>query len=195
MTLHRIYFGNRTAAAASQPQRLEFWKPVALVALGFFAADEPRAAPPDNRIFYGKSQSAAAAATQPFWIGRRAALPAPEDEPYRRIDQLALHRYRFNFQTVGQPWLTWPRATRALEIEGFESRRPVDLMPFRSSAGAAVVGQPWYFWHVARGDQSIEPDAVRVSYTATFFNRSEAVIVPPVIGFEWIIRARRRKGR
>jgi hypothetical protein len=40
-----------------------------------------------------------------------------------------------------------------------------------------------------------EQDQMRVDYSAAlFFNRSEGV-VPPVVGTEWIIRARRRRGR
>jgi hypothetical protein len=67
---------------------------------------------------------------------------------------------------------------------------------YRQYAPAApVVAQPWILWYTRQSvPEDDAPEPPRADYSAYFFNRSGPVI-PPVLGQEWIIRARRRRGR
>jgi hypothetical protein len=67
---------------------------------------------------------------------------------------------------------------------------------YRQYAPAApVVAQPWILWYTRQSvPEDDAPEPLRADYSAYFFNRSSPVI-PPVLGQEWIIRARRRRGR
>lgn len=100
-------------------------------------------------------------AGQPFFLWQPS--PTIEEPPpiTWRADHTQLHRYRFNFQTVGQPWLTWPayETPPELFLPELIAPRQGDLYPFRQISVTTNPGQPWYLFKQPRID--FEPEVVR----------------------------------
>lgn len=185
----QLFYGRTTAAIAGQPWYL--W-PTAKIE----ATVEPDPRWSDHTLLH-RYRVGFQTVGQPWYLWKVAQIEATTEPEARRGDHGLLHRYRVGYQTVGQSWLLWSQGTRPEAIpEADAVRTHHELQLFYGRSVSAVLpGQPWYLWKPARAEQTVEADAVRFDYSALIFNRPGAAIVPPLTGGEWIVRARRRKGR
>lgn len=123
------------------PQSGHFLVPINQVVLLDAALGPPR---PNHSsaLFFGRG--APTAATTPWYLWRPAATPVIVEPPAERVDHTRLHLYRTGFQTVGQPWATWP-PYRPNTVRAEEYTAPaasLDLHRYR--VGFQTVGQsPW----------------------------------------------------
>jgi len=158
---------------------------ISLVALGFFPAEEIKAAQHDlnayrspasvtanghviqqhtqvriakaetqpvtpdhsNRMFFGRTAPVVVSAGQPFFSWQPPVAPPEAEAVTWRANHNALHTYRTNYQTVGQPWSTWP--TYKPPIFDAEVISPPVTAPYRQSVVAAApqVTQPVWNWY------------------------------------------------
>jgi hypothetical protein len=188
---YRLFYGRSTPAAptATQP----FWINRKAT---FQTVDEEYRAPTPSALH--RYRTGYQTVGQPWALRYRPAKSPQDIEPdAARLPLGRLHLYRVGYQTVGQPWhLLYRRPQTRIEIEDHLAARAPNPLPFRGAAPViATPGQPWYLWPRAQADQTVEPDAVRANYSFDFFFGGEQSVVPPVLGQEWIIRARRRRGR
>lgn len=130
---------------------------------------------------------------QPFWIWP-IAKPEFIDEEMPPIQRPTIHALRTTYQTVGQPRLNWWRPAERIEDD---REVPEHWQPniHALRGGFQTVGQPFFMRTQAVAEPAPEQDEVRIDYSVMFFSRSTPAVIPPGGDSEWIIRARRRKGR
>jgi hypothetical protein len=169
-----------SAGLVTQPQRLFLWKPVALMALGFFAEEQVTQSPVDLTPF--RNQATAVTAGQSYRLWPRATVTL-EPEDFRPAAPATLLPYR-NTQTVvttvGQPWQYWIKPQQRIDSEDYIVPGPASLFPYRQITLAALPGQPWWMWPAAKADQTIEPNPVVIDHAAALYPfRPHPAIIPP----------------
>lgn len=131
------------AAAQTNSYQRAFWKASLLVALGLFEQTDAVRAANNNALLFWRTQTpASTASTQ--WQLWKLAKPQTIDEPdIRRGATDLLHRYRPNYQTVGQPLRAMPFVSSgSAAAEDFSTvRAQPDLHRYRT--GFQTVGITW----------------------------------------------------
>ena len=130
------------ADAATSPQRTYLWRPVALIALGFFAAEETTAAPQPSLHAYRAHPDATGHVTVPT---NQLVLITGEQDAVR-----VNHSQRLMFNrgagaappTAGAPWTLWVKPAQQIEPEE-DARRGDHTLLHRYRVGYQTVGQPW----------------------------------------------------
>lgn len=106
-----------------------------------------------SKLFFGRTTPVTAQIRQPFFWQPPQKIDEPEQIAWRADHNL--HRYRTTYQTVGQPFTTWPKYKQP----DFEQEiiRPVsaDLTPFR---GVVAFGTYW----VWTGENRVDVDVAEV---------------------------------
>lgn len=106
--------------------------------------DEARRVAHGNRLFFGRQPTAAAQALR-WWLWRKAAAQAEDEGDAVRGAHTALHRYRFRFQTVGQPRFLWPAAVADQTIEP-DAKRVSHVALHLLRTTFQTVGQSYRLW-------------------------------------------------
>jgi len=91
---------------------------------------------------FGRQTAAAVIAGTMLLFPTKAASVEAEQDTAHRTDHQSLHRFRTNYQTVGQPWVAiYPKPSVRVEAETYQ---PTSAKPFPSQiVSATAVGQPW----------------------------------------------------
>jgi len=131
------------AAPAAPPQRLYLWKPIALVVLGFFPAEEVSQANHTQRLFFGRTTPTVVGA--PWYLWKAPLRVDAEEDIYRGANHTLLHRYRQSFQTVGQNYRQWPPPAKGDQSVEPEQRVEQNTL-HRFRTRYQTVGQPFSLW-------------------------------------------------
>ena len=96
------------------------------------------------RLFtmFGRQAAAAVIASTMLLFPTKAASVEAEQDTARRTDHQALHRFRTNYQTVGQPWVAiYPKPSIRIEAESYQ---PFSAKPFPSQIVTGPSATPWH---------------------------------------------------
>ena len=94
-----------------------------------------------NKRLIGRAGAAVAAAGLAAIVAATSLVLVDEAQDAVRQNHSLLNRFRTQYQTVGQSYRLWPKASQQSDVEEFQRAKPADLNVFRSTTQKA--GQPW----------------------------------------------------
>ncbi len=124
--------------------------PVAFSQLVLIEAEQDAVRTDHNRrILFGRGEVVAPPQAQNLFAGAPVQIPGEEDfELLPAKPTLHLFRSPPAEAVPGQPFLIWPKAQARIEAEEQETRRPVDLSPYRwPTVTPSDARAPWYLWN------------------------------------------------
>lgn len=176
MTAARIYFDGAQvelglvplgdAPSAVAPQRLQFWRPLALVALGLLATEDYGQPQQQVSLHSFRAPVQASGGTVAHGYTQLVLVEAQQDAVRTDHNRRLLYgKTAAAAPTAGAPWYLWAQPAKQIEPED-DARRANHVALHQYRPGYQTVGQPWAAWpKPAVADQSVEPDANRADHS------------------------------
>lgn len=169
--------------AAAQPQRVHYWRPVSLIALGFFAAEEAPTAPKPSLHAY-RSPAAAQGGMSPAAYTQLVLIEGEQDARRTDHNRVLIGRTAPTAATAGAPWYLWAQPAKRLEPED-DARRSSHNLLHQYRVGYQTVGQSYRQWPRSTPRLESEEYALPKPVDLTPFRNSQ----PPVatVGAPWYL--------